>query len=95
MAEVYLMGHSGEKAGELTDTSDRARRRYLERLRETSPRARLEVALRLSEKVRNATMADVRRQNPSATEHEVAVAFVRRVYGEKLAERLKSRLESR
>ena len=89
------MEHSGERAAAQTDTSARARRRWVERLRETPPSARLERALRLSERVRELTMSDVRRQLPGASEREIAVVFVRRVYGERLAARLASRLQAR
>ena len=82
------MSHSGEKAAAHRDTSPRAQQRYVERLRATAPRARLERALRLSEQVRAATMADVRRQHPNANDRELAVLFVRRVYGDQLATRL-------
>lgn len=85
------MKHSGERAAAQSDTSERALRRYAERLRETPPRSRLERALRLSERVRDATMSDVRRQLPEANEREVAISFVRRVYGERLAARFTSR----
>lgn len=87
--------HRGELAATPQDTSARAADRYAERLRATSPRARLERALRLSERARNATMTDLRRQHPDASETELAVAFVRRVYGERLADRLASRLALR
>lgn len=87
--------HRGEQAATPQDTSERAARRYAERLRATPPRERLERALRLSERVRNATMSDVRRQHPGATEDELAVAFVRRVYGDRLADRLVARLSRR
>ncbi len=86
------MEHSGERATSQTDTCPRAWQRYVERLRETPPRARLVRALRLSEQVRDATMSDVRRQLPGAPERDVALAFVRRVYGERLAARLAARL---
>jgi hypothetical protein len=89
------MKHSGERAAAQTDTSARARRRWVERLRETPPRARLERALRLSQRVRELTMSDVRRQLPGASERDISVAFVRRVYGERLAARLASRLQAR
>lgn len=89
------MAHSGERALAQTDTSPRARRRYLERLRETSPADRLERALRLSERVRSTTMADVERQHPGATKDELAVAFVRRVYGAAVAERFARQLSLR
>lgn len=55
------MEHSGEQAAAPMDTSVRAQQRYAVRLRETPPRDRLERALRLSERVRDATMSDVRR----------------------------------
>lgn len=69
--------------------------RYLARLRETPPRERLERALRLSERVRDATMADIRRQNPGASAEVLAVAFVRRVYGEEVARRFSAHRTSR
>lgn len=81
------MQHHGAAGLEPNDTTPRALARYLARLRETAPRDRLERALRLSEQVRDATMADIRRQNPGAAEEALAVAFVRRVYGEALARR--------
>lgn len=85
------MGHDGATATGLSDTSPRARQRYLERLRETPPRARLERALRLSEQVRTATMADVKRQHPGASRDELAVAFLRRVYGDAIADAFAAR----
>jgi len=84
------MAHEGALS-QLSDTTPRARQRYLERLRATPPRERLARALRLSEQVREATMTDVRRKHPAATEEEIAVAFVRRVYGDALADRFASR----
>ncbi len=81
------MSHDGAASLELTDMTPKAQARYWERIRATPPREKLERAFRLSEQVRNATMADVRRQNPGATEDELAVAFIRRVYGDVLADR--------
>ena len=81
------MTHDGAASLELSDATPRAQARYLARLRATAPRARLERALRLSERMRQATMADVKRQNPTATEDELAIAFLRRVYGEAVAAR--------
>ena len=81
------MPHRGASSLEFVDTTPRAMRRYLERLRATPPRERLERAFRLSERMRDATMTDVRNQNPGATEAELAVAFIRRVYGDALADR--------
>ena len=85
------MPHDGSQAQTLTDTTPRAAARYWERLRATPPRERLERALRLSEQVRAATMADVRKQLPGASEDEVAVAFLRRVYGDALADSFAAR----
>lgn len=84
------MAHHGASP-QLSDTSPRARERYFERLRAASPRERLQRALRLSEQVREATMSDVRRQHPGASEEEIAVAFIRRVYGNELADRFAAR----
>ena len=81
------MTHEGAASLQLSDTTPGALRRYLERLRATPPRERLERALRLSERARGATMSDVRRRHPQATQQELAVAFVRRVYGDALADR--------
>ena len=83
--------HVGEKATHFTDTSERARQRYYERVRETPPVERLRRALQLSAQVRRATFNDVRRQHPGATERQLAIAFVRRVYGDALANRLMAR----
>jgi len=81
------MKHEGAASADFSDTTPRAMQRYLERLRVTPPRERLERALRLSEQMRTATMSDVRRQLPGASEQELAVAFLRRVYGEAIADR--------
>ena len=81
------MTHEGAASLQLTDTTPGAMKRYLERLRATPPRQRLERALKLSDQVRAATMSDVRRQHPNASELELAMAFVRRVYGDALADR--------
>ena len=84
------MAHEGARS-QLSDTTPRAMRRYVERLQATPPRERLARALHLSEQVREATMSDVRRQHGAATEEEIAVAFIRRVYGDKLADRFAAR----
>jgi hypothetical protein len=89
------MVHDGSDAQKLSDTTPRAMARYWERLRETPPRERLRRALVLSEQVRAATMADVRKHLPGASEDEVAIAFVRRVYGNELADRFAARRSRR
>ncbi|PZR06058.1 MAG: hypothetical protein DI536_31030 [Archangium gephyra] len=85
------MRHDAEQSALFTDMTPKAKARYLERIRATPPREKLERALRLSEMVRSATMTDVRRQNPGASEDEIASAFIRRVYGDKLADRFSAR----
>jgi hypothetical protein len=80
------MAHNGEASLELTDTSARAEERYWERVRATPPRERLERALRLSAQVRAATLADVERQHPGASYRDLAVAFLRRGYGDTIAD---------
>ena len=91
---AHSVAHNGEQALTLTDTTAKAEARYWERLRATPPREKLERALRLSEKLRAATMSDVRRQNPGASEEALAVAFIRRVYGDRLADRFAARRRS-
>jgi hypothetical protein len=81
------MTHDGATSLQLSDTTPGAMKRYLERIRSTPPRQRLERALRLSERARAATMSDVRRQHPNASELELAIAFIRRVYGDAIADR--------
>jgi hypothetical protein len=89
------MSHDGSQAALLQDTTPRAMARYLERLRETPARDKLARALALSAQVRGATMADVQRSLPGASRDELAVAFVRRVYGDVLADRLARRYRER
>lgn len=79
--------HNGEASMTFTDTTPEAARRYWERVRATAPRDRLRRALKLSEQFRKLVMADIKKRNPGATERELAIAFVRRVYGDELADR--------
>lgn len=92
---VCEMTHDGSRAAEQQDTTPKALARYLERVRNTPPRERLARAFALSNRVRAATMSDVERSMPGASRNELAVAFVRRVYGETLAARLERRLKGR
>ncbi|MFZ5441388.1 MAG: hypothetical protein ACOZQL_15375 [Myxococcota bacterium] len=89
------MSHDGAASMHLSDTSPRARERYLERLRATPPNQKLARAFALSNRVRAATMTDVRRQHPTASDDELAVAFIRRVYGEGVARRFEAQRSSR
>lgn len=79
--------HNGEASMQFTDTTPEAARRYWERVRATAPRDRLKRALRMSEQLKKMVMADVRKKNPGASERDVAIAFLRRVYGDVIAER--------
>lgn len=87
--------HDGALASEQTDTTPRARERYLARLRETPARVRLQRALDLSAQVRGAVMAEVERSMPGATKDELAIAFLRRVYGDVIADRFAARRRAR
>lgn len=89
------MKHDGALANEQTDTTPRARERYLARLRETPERARLQRALDLSAQVRGAVMAEIERSMPHATKDELAIAFLRRVYGDVIADRFAARRRAR
>ena len=94
---VYAAGvpHDGQLASEFSDTSPKAWARYMERVRATAPKDRLARAFALSRQVRELTMADVRKQHPTADELTLKVAFVRRVYGDVLADKFERQLRSK
>jgi hypothetical protein len=79
------MAHNGAQATLLDDTSPKARAYYLSRLRAASAEDRLDRALRLSEQVRAATMAEIEERFRGASRDEVEMAFLRRVYGDEIA----------
>jgi hypothetical protein len=87
--------HDGARAAQQSDTTPRAQAHYLKRLRETSAQDKLQRALALSARLRAAVMADVERALPGASRQELAVAFVRRVYGDELARRVGPALRKR
>ncbi|MBL8911778.1 MAG: hypothetical protein JNM17_13885 [Archangium sp.] len=87
---ALLPRHAGHLSV-LTDTSPNAAARLLERVRATPPEARLKRAFELSDRVRAATMADLERRMPGARRVEVQIAFMRRVYGDRIANRFASR----
>jgi hypothetical protein len=89
------MSHSGELSAAFSDTSPEAEARYYERLRATPPLERLKTAFRLSERVRNATMSDLKTKMPGASRDELALAFVRRVYGDEIAAQFEEQLRAR
>ncbi len=89
------MKHDGALAAAQSDTTPKAHARYLQRLAEAGPHEKLARALALSNRLLSATMAELRRSMPNATRGELAVAFVRRVYGEALASRFEARLACR
>ena len=89
------MSHDGSAAAAQTDTTPKALERYRQRIRSTPPRERLARAFELSNRVLAMTMADIERSMPQASVDEVAVAFVRRVYGDVLAARLAKRVAAR
>jgi hypothetical protein len=59
----------------------------LQRLRQTSPRQKLQRALDLSARMRASVMADVVRALPGASRTTIAESFSRRVYGDAIADR--------
>ena len=89
------MAHDGSRAAAQQDTTPKALAHCLERVRNTPPRERLARAFALSNRARTATMSDVERSMPGASRNQVAVAFVRRVYGEALAAQLEKRFSGR
>ena len=64
-----------------TDTTPRAAALQLQLYRAAGPARRAQIAVELSEAVRSTTIAGIRRRHPEYSEREVALAFLRLVYG--------------
>jgi len=65
----------------VSDTTARAAAIQLELYRRAGPSGRVQIAIDLSEAVRETTMAGIRRRHPEYSERDVALAFRRLVYG--------------
>lgn len=63
----------------------------IERLRAMTPSQRLQLALALSAQARAAVMTEVQERMPHATKDELAVAFLRRMYGDEIADKFAAR----
>ena len=63
------------------DTTAKAAAIQLQLLREIGPSGRAQIAVDLSEAVRETTLAGIRRRHPEYSEREVASEFLRLVYG--------------
>jgi hypothetical protein len=70
------------------DTSPAANARYHELLRSMPPERRLEVAMGLTQTVRELALAGIRGRHPQADEHEMRVRLTVRLYGRTAAVRL-------
>jgi hypothetical protein len=70
------------------DTSPERNRRYHELLRAQEPWQRLRTAVALSTAVRQLAEAGLRMRHPQASEHELKVRLVVRLYGRAAALRL-------
>jgi len=70
------------------DTSPDADARYHELLRAQPPVARLEQAAALTRAVRELAEAGIRQRHPGASDSEVRVRLVVRLYGRHMGERL-------
>jgi hypothetical protein len=67
-----------------TDTTLEAARANLEIVRRLAPEKRLELALELSENIRNVVAAGVRNRHPNYGEDQVRLAVVRLLLGDEL-----------
>lgn len=65
----------------VSDTTARAAAIQLDLYRSAGPSRRAQIAVDLSDAVRETTLAGIRRRNPDYSEREVAAAFLRLVYG--------------
>lgn len=72
----------------LRDTHASALARYHELLRAQAPHARLAQAVALTRATRQLAVAGIRQRHPLASEDEVRVRLVVRLYGRAVAERL-------
>jgi hypothetical protein len=72
----------------ITDTDRRAAARYRDLLRAQPPFARLHQAARLTAAVRRLAEAEIRRGHPAASDPEIKVRLVARIYGRAVAVRL-------
>ena len=78
-----------------SDTSAEAARVQLELLRNASTERRLTLALSLSATAMTLSRHGLRASNPSFTDEELGLAFVKHHYGEELASRVRAYLAGR
>jgi len=69
----------------LTDTDPDSRRRQFDAYRAMAPEGRVEIALSLSEDVKQIAMAGIRRRHPTMSEEEADRAWLRLLHGSELA----------
>jgi hypothetical protein len=69
----------------LADTDPEIRRRQLATYRAMSPQQRVDIALRLSEEVREIAMEGIRRRNPASNEAEAHRQWLRLLHGRRMA----------
>lgn len=65
----------------VTDTTPSAAAIQLELYRKAGPSRRVQIAVELSDAVRETTLAGIRRRHPEYSERELRAAFLRLVYG--------------
>jgi hypothetical protein len=63
------------------DTTARAAAIQLQLYRQVGPSRRAQIAVQLSDAVRDTALAGIRRRHPEYSEQEVALSFLRLVYG--------------
>ena len=64
-----------------TDTTPRAAAAQLRLYRNATPSQRVQIAVELSDAVRETTIAGIRRRHPQYSERDVSRSFLRLVYG--------------
>jgi hypothetical protein len=70
------------------DTTAEAARVHLEIIRRLSPERRLELAIGMSDFLREVTVAGVRARHPDYSDHQVQVAVARLMLGEALFQKV-------
>ncbi|MEW6471398.1 MAG: hypothetical protein AB1679_03925 [Actinomycetota bacterium] len=78
----------------LRDTAPDVRRRQLDVYRAMEPRRRVEVAVAMSEQVRQIALEGIRARNPNFDDARVHHEWLRILYGDELASQLAARCSS-
>ena len=78
-----------------TDTSPEAAAIQLESFRQMSPQERIRKMCAMSRRVKNMTLAAIKRRHPEFSEREIQLKFIELTYGKNLADDVRKWQEER